>query len=421
MEHINAKAGLVSRLKKNFDEVALWIGLVFIASLIATAFYNIKSSSERSQWVTHTYEVLRESDALISAMKDAETGQRGFLLTGEPLYLEPYENARHAIEESFNKLKTLTADNSQQQERLQDISKRIKLKLAELEETILLRKDAGLEPALEVVKTNKGKIVMDEFRMLIADFQQAENKLLAQRAEESSASTNLSLLIQGIGGTLVVIYLSFALISVRKQKKSRQQLFQDLDNNNKEFLLNNGELHQEEQEVIRSLVTNLQSTKEFIRKIGNKEFDIQIQGLDQEHFHLNKANMAGALLEVRDLLKKNEKEESVRRWTNEGIAKFSDLIRKNSNSLDLLANDSLQNLVKYIQANQGALYIVSENNNDVHLEVAACYAWNKKKFIQNRIEKGEGIAGQAWQEGDTLFLTDVPKDYINIKSGLGSG
>ena len=391
MEQVKTKAGLISKLRKDFDEVALWVGLAFITALIATAFYNIKSGSERSSWVTHTYKVLRESDALISAMKDAETGQRGFLLTGDKAYLAPYNRAQLAIDDSFTKLKTLTSDNAQQQERLLLIGQRIDLKLEELAETIRLRQESGFDVALEVVRTDKGKKVMDEFRQLITEFQQEEDALLTQRAEESNAATSLSLLIQGVGGLLVITYLSFALLSVRKQKKSRKELFQELDNNNREFLLNNGESQQEEQAIIHSLVTNLQSTKEFLKKVGNKQYDVQLEGLQEEFYHLNRNNMAGALLEVRDLLKANEKEDGIRQWTNEGYAKFSDIVRKNNHSMEALANESLQSLIKYLKINQGALYTINEDSTDTYLEVVACYAWNKKKYINNRIEKGEGV------------------------------
>ena len=70
--------------------------------------------------------------------------------------------------------------------------------------------------------------------------------------------------------------------------------------------------------------------------MGNKEYGIQLEGLTQEYFHLNKHNMAGALLEVRDQLKANDQEAAIRQWTNEGFAKFSDLIRHNNQSLEVL-------------------------------------------------------------------------------------
>lgn len=402
------------------DELSLTVGLLFIAILIAYAFYTIRLNSENNQWVRHTNEVLRESDALLSAMKDAETGQRGFILTGEKVYLEPFNSASQSTKEIHSRLKLLTSDNPAQQERLEKMEDIIEQKFKELEETIQLRQEAGMEAALEVVKTNKGKQLMGDFRELISLFQLEENTLLQKRTEEANTSTSYMLFAQSIGGALVIIFLLMAIINVRNQKKDRKKLFIELDSKSREYLLNDGKALEEEKEVISSLVTNLQSAQEFIRKIGKKDFDARIPGLTDEQIHLNKANMAGALIEVRDLLNEKEKEEGRRKWTNEGIARFSELIRKHNQSLERLSDEVLQQLVKYVKANQGALYIVnSEETGEEMMEMAACYAWNKKKYISTKIGKGEGLAGQAWQECDTLYLTDVPNDYIKITSGLG--
>ncbi|MGC4023516.1 MAG: GAF domain-containing protein [Cyclobacteriaceae bacterium] len=74
-----------------------------------------------------------------------------------------------------------------------------------------------------------------------------------------------------------------------------------------------------------------------------------------------------------------------------------------------------------MKANQGALYIIDDTNDneDQTMSMASCYAWNKKKYINLKIHLGEGLTGQAWQEGDIIYLTDVPQNYVKITSGLG--
>src|SRR6185369_7331571 len=104
------------------------------------------------------------------------------------------------------------------------------------------------------------------------------------------------------------------------------------------------------------------------------------------------------------------------------MAKFGEILRTNNTDLSKLADEIVSNLVKYLKANQGAIYIIDdadETEGEPTMSMTACYAWDKKKFLNHKIHRGEGMAGQAWQEGDIVYLTEVPQDYIRIVSGLG--
>ncbi|MFZ2907451.1 MAG: PAS domain S-box protein, partial [Cyclobacteriaceae bacterium] len=105
----------------------------------------------------------------------------------------------------------------------------------------------------------------------------------------------------------------------------------------------------------------------------------------------------------------------------EGLAKFGEILRTNTNDLNKLTDEIILNLVKYLKANQGAIYIIDDEQSgeDPTMSMKACYAWDKKKFLNHKIHKGEGLAGQSWQEGDLIYLTEVPQNYIRITSGLG--
>jgi PAS domain S-box-containing protein len=100
---------------------------------------------------------------------------------------------------------------------------------------------------------------------------------------------------------------------------------------------------------------------------------------------------------------------------------FGEILRTNNNDLNKLADEIISSLVKYLKANQGALYIIDDSTTEDEqtMSMKACYAWDKKKFINQKIFKGEGLSGQSWQEGDTVYLTDVPQNYVRITSGLG--
>jgi len=122
-------------------------------------------------------------------------------------------------------------------------------------------------------------------------------------------------------------------------------------------------------------------------------------------------------------LKKIDDEEKQRAWHNEGLALFANLLRIYVNDADELYDNFLRQLVKYIDANQGGLFIVEEedeeDDNSSYMLMKACYAYDRKKFINKRINPGEGLAGVCWQEGETVYMTDIPEDYMHITSGVG--
>ncbi|UNU26161.1 sensor histidine kinase [Microcoleus vaginatus] len=177
-------------------QITAGIGMV-VALLIfnaATSYRNTLKLLENEHWVSHTHQVLTELEATLSTLKDAETGQRGYLLTGEERYLEPYHSAIARINKQVVGLQQLTADNKRQQQRLRDLKIAIDAKLAELEGTINLRRTQHLEAALQEVKSGRGKQIMGGIRQQIAAMTAEETQLLQQRARESKRSAHWTIL-----------------------------------------------------------------------------------------------------------------------------------------------------------------------------------------------------------------------------------
>jgi PAS domain S-box-containing protein len=165
---------------------------------------------------------------------------------------------------------------------------------------------------------------------------------------------------------------------------------------------------------INELTLGIKNTSQFAGEIGKGNFEKEFQPLSDEDV------LGNSLLSMRVNLIKVAEDEKKRNWATEGLAKFGDILRANNEGLELLADNIISNLVKYLNANQGGLFVVNDSNpDDKHLELMACYAWNKKKYLHMRIEEGDGLVGQCWQENDTLYVTDVPKNFVKITSGLG--
>ncbi len=165
---------------------------------------------ENADLVTHTYQVLGSLDDVLSKLKDAETGQRGYLLAGQDKYLEPYQAAIPQVSQDVADLRRLTADNPNQQRRLDTLKPLIDSKLAELQESIDLRRTKGAEAALQVVLTDKGKTIMDDIRKVIADMSDEEKALLKRRSEDSRVSANntISVILYGIPFAFVLLALA---------------------------------------------------------------------------------------------------------------------------------------------------------------------------------------------------------------------
>lgn len=167
-------------------------------------------------------------------------------------------------------------------------------------------------------------------------------------------------------------------------------------------------------EAIENMLNGLRKKIEFAESIGKGNYDSRFELLSEEDA------MGQALMQMRDNLSQAASEDRKRNWATEGLAKFADILRSKNDSLADLSDSIISNLVKYMNANQGALYLINDDNkSDTYLEMIACYAYNRKKYLNSRVDIGQGIVGQCVLEKGTIYMTDIPKDYVRITSGLG--
>jgi PAS domain S-box-containing protein len=195
--------------------IGIALGLLIFNA--ATSYRNTLKLVENEAWVSHTHRVLTELEATLSTVKDAETGQRGYLLTGEERYLEPYHSAIARVNVQVAGLQQLIVDK-QQQQRAGDLKIAIDSKLAELEKTINLRREQNLAAALRQVKTDRGKQIMDGIRQQVATMTAAENQLLQQRARESQASANLTIVTFTVAAVVDLLLLVLVYYLVKRDR-----------------------------------------------------------------------------------------------------------------------------------------------------------------------------------------------------------
>jgi hypothetical protein len=173
--------------------------------------------------------------------------------------------------------------------------------------------------------------------------------------------------------------------------------------------------------ALNELVTGLKAISGFALEIGRGNYDNKFKPLS------NKDVLGNSLLRMRDDLKtasieeaKRKLEDEQRNWATTGIARFSEILRQNNDKLEALSFNIISNLVKYLNTNQGGIFIINNNDSsDIFIELVACYAYNRQKFLEKRISMGEGLLGRCIQEKETIYLTDIPQGYVKINSGMG--
>ena len=210
--------------------VSVGLALVLLFFLVSSgvAYLNLQTISNDNDKISHSHQVIVALEKILSSAQDAETGQRGFLLTGNESYLEPFNTAAADISSQLDELAQMTRDNPAQQQHIGALTSHIGNKLTELKRTIDLRRAGDLQGALAIVNTNSGKMEMDAIRGQLALMAQEEEGLRAVRLAEMAGAQGRALassIISGLVGIIVTLSVGY-LISRASLVRKRQEWFQ---------------------------------------------------------------------------------------------------------------------------------------------------------------------------------------------------
>src|SRR3954451_896845 len=172
----------------------------------SASYYSLTGAMTTARRVEHTHEVLRGLERVVSLVKDAETGQRGFLLTGREEYLAPYTSALPAIDGQVAALEDMLRERPDQLRMLEGLRPPIPEKLAELRKTIDLRHDRGPEAAMAVVQGDRGKRSMDELRARVDRMREVEEAHLARLSSRSEVDSRLAI-VAAVAGVMMALGL----------------------------------------------------------------------------------------------------------------------------------------------------------------------------------------------------------------------
>jgi methyl-accepting chemotaxis protein len=190
--------------------VGFGIALGIFVIVGAVAYRSVTQQTEAADWVAHTREVQTVLADLLTNLQDAETGQRGYVITGVDSYLAPYTEGTARAEDNRKRLAQLVSDNPRQQARADALAPLIADKFAELQDTINLRRTGDFAAAQKIVLTDRGKKTMDAFRNVLQEMNSAEDDLLKTRAESAQVDARDAKLTIVLGTLLALVVAGFA-------------------------------------------------------------------------------------------------------------------------------------------------------------------------------------------------------------------
>lgn len=207
------------------NKVILGLAASGIVLLLVAAFTysSLAHNLVDRRWVSHTQLVLERLSELQSEISNAESRQRGFLLTGDTAYLEPYQNSLSQIRDGLKAVRQLTGDNPVQQRNLNSLEQLIAARLASINDVLGIRTRDGFVAAAAAVAKGAGRVQMEEIRTVVTSMKAEEDRLMLIRSAELNSSTNRSKLIIIFGETFGFCLLVFAGVVIHQEMTKRRR------------------------------------------------------------------------------------------------------------------------------------------------------------------------------------------------------
>jgi len=201
---------------------------IVLVGMVVLLLRDFKRTQDAEGWVVHTYRVINSAESLLSMMKDAETGERGYLLTGDESYLAPYRSAIAALPRALKELKDLTSHNPSQQARFVEINQLADERLSVLKRAIELRTASHVDAALALVRSGQGVQSMDELRSMLDAIMGDERQLLITRTAEAGGQASRGRWVLGLGSGALILLLVFASVVIERETVRREETTQAL-------------------------------------------------------------------------------------------------------------------------------------------------------------------------------------------------
>lgn len=416
---------MINRLKENFITASLTILIALLIFNTGLIFYNRSVMIENNVLQKQTEEVRRNwTNIFESDLRLIDLGLRGYALTRNPQLLDPYNSGFTKLRQTVKNIDSLLVVQKMDTLRQKFTPFSVKLNdyLKYAEEMRAYAEKDSLKDFVRLLNEDHGFFLWKEFAPMFNGILAYQDKLLNEAKAKYQSAMNRNVFFQVILLLLAVPSIISVIYRIRRDTKARKRLLLGFEESNRKYMFHPGtDLQDENAEIIiGSSITNLQKASRFIKSIANGDYTASWEGLNEENSALNQENLSGDLIKMRDQMRKVKEADEKRIWSTEGLAKFSEVARNNQNNIEKLCNEVVQFLTKHLKAQQASLFLLHDaEGEDSFLQLTACYAFDRKKYINKKIEIGSGLIGQAYLEGQTILLTKIPQGYITITSGLG--
>ena len=399
----------------------LFLIVIVILNVLQVLYFRniIVRSSETSQQAMN---ISNNMAVVIDFIRAGDVGARGYLVNQDEGFLAPYTSAYNNYNQNLENLEKSLSESGYDINKMTFAKKTISDYMESLKLVVDLTASGNLDEAVAIFAEDRGATAWAKYYPFTQDVSEFIDLLNNQSQKNYKNAINFILGTQILFLIIVLPVLTIIYQRITRDNRFRSKIFHLMDESNRKYLYNDGnEIDDKNEDAITgNLVSNLQKAASFINSIGKGKYDVEWEGMNAKTREINKENIAGELLVLREQLKKAKKEDEIRIWTNEGLSRFSDLIRNYQHDIGDLSDKLIAGIVEYIGAEQGGLFFLNENDHhEKYLELMGCYAYQRKKFMEKRVEIGQGLVGQCFLEGETTYLTNIPNKYMYITSGLG--
>jgi putative methionine-R-sulfoxide reductase with GAF domain len=400
-------------------KVAIFIVIFLVGTNSLYIYSQLGDLDENKQRTADIIEFREQLDMIFETVQKSDLGMRGFFINPDEGMLTPH---LESITDQKRSLEILTGlfdkyglETNGLKAFMQEVKVYIELNsllINKIREgdlnyvTSVVKNDPGLELWIKYTKFSPGVLAF-------LDNLNRESEAEYQKDVINIILVQIMILVLGIPALFIILR------KINSSIEQRRALFEEIDRNGREYVFDNQVkiYGSDEEGIIHNLKTNLAEASRFVKEITDGNYEVNWEGMNQDLKPYNTDNLAGNMIKMRDHMKAVKIKDDQHLWSVNGLAVFADIVRDNMHDLGEFSGKIISKLVKYLDANQAAFFVV-DNEQEI-LELKGCFAYDRKKYESMGINKGQGLAGQCWLEKELMYLKQVPANYVRITSGLG--
>ncbi|WP_162274682.1 response regulator [Verrucomicrobium sp. GAS474] len=365
-------------------KISIGYGLVLVSLLLigVVSFHNLKQLNSDSEWVEHTALVLQKMESLSAHLTEAESSQRGFLLTRLPGLLNRFDELSPFVLDDLQQIRTLTKDNASQQANLDDLEPVLAERMELLQRVLHIFQAKGKIGLDEVALFAKGQQDMEFCRLTIQKMEAQESRLLADRKERATSAQSLTGLTI-TWGTLAA-FLIVALASWI---------------------------------IVRGISSSLRTLTNAATKIGAGDYSKRADVIARDEI----GQLATVFNQMADQVEQRQDQLAKQEWLKGNLAHFNSLFQ-GKRSLQEVCQTLVSQLAAILDTRRASLYLAQSVPGTSGGKPQFALRWQAGFAVpeeRRAIRPGEGLLGQCFLEKKPFFIDDVPRDYFTIGSTLG--